>query len=125
MRRQRNDAGFTLLEVGIAMAATAVLSMGVMLAFSTSGAQDRASYETTRNQNVCVAMMEQIEAMSFDGLQLLSGQYLVFPVDRWLFTVWIQQVTVDLISIETTVMIPGEASQTIRVTTLRARKQEV
>lgn len=125
MRRRTKESGFTLLEVAMSMSCAAVLAMGVMMAFSTSNVQDRGAYEVTRNQNVCVAMMEQIEALPFGTLELLADQQLMFPIDRWLFTVKIVRVSANLLSIETTVEIPAEPNQTIRLATMRAEKQEV
>lgn len=124
MHRRRKDSGFTLLEVAIALVTMSVLALGVMLAFTTSGTQDRTAYETTRNQNVCVAMMEQVEAMTFSGLTALAGEPLEFPIDRWTFNVTVTQVQFDLLSIETTSAVTADGSGAIRLTTLKARKAE-
>ena len=124
MKSKRHDGGFTLLEVAVAMCATAVLSLGVMLAFSTSGTQDRGAYETTRTQSACVALMEQIEAFSFDQLMLLDGQQLSFASDRWTFQVAIDRVNADLLRITTGVAVTSDGSTPMQIVTLRSRKQE-
>jgi Tfp pilus assembly protein PilV len=125
MHHKRKQDGFTLIEVAVAMSTTAILSLGVLLAFSTSGIQDRGAYETTRSQNVCVAMMEQIESMSFSELQLIAGAPLTFPIERWTFVVQVAQITPDLVSIETRARVSSENGGWLRVATLKARKQEV
>ena len=126
MRPNRPDDGFSLIEIAIAITSTAILALGVMMVFTTAGVQDRDAYETTRTQNVCASLMEQVEAFTFDELAVFAGNSFSWTTERWTVTVTVTQLQNDLIAVETQSRVTSNPDEEpVRLVTLKAIKDEV
>ncbi|MEZ6195677.1 MAG: hypothetical protein R3F20_08095 [Planctomycetota bacterium] len=125
MQQKRGDEGFTLIEIAVALTSTAILAVGVMLVFTTATFQDRDAYETTRTQNVCGSLMEQVEAFEFEELAVFAGNTFSWHIERWTMTISVVQIQPDLLAIETTARVTDDPdSETLRLVTVKAIKDE-
>ncbi|MCA9323040.1 MAG: hypothetical protein KDB53_20025 [Planctomycetes bacterium] len=121
-----SEGGATLVEVAVAITVVAILAFGVLLGFTTAGVQDRSSYELTRSQNVCTALIEQVESMSFDELLALAGPAQdATPVGgKWQLQVRVTEVQRDLLSIECSSQVQSDGSHFVSLVTLKSKKGE-
>jgi Tfp pilus assembly protein PilV len=126
IRPERSDDGFSLIEIAIAITSTAILALGVMMVFTTAGVQDRDAYETTRTQNVCASLMEQVEAFTFAELAVFAGGTFGWTEGRWTVQVTVTQIKTDLIAVETRTDVTDDPDDVpVRLVTLKAIKDEV
>ncbi len=124
MHRRHGQAGFTLLEVAIAMVTMAVLAFGVMFGFTAASGQDRQAYELQRSQNHAVSLIEQVESFEYDVLFAISGNELVFNVENMRYRVTVTQIQSDLLAISARVDHAANGAYPVTLTTLKTMKQE-
>ena len=124
MNSQSEEAGFTLLEVAIAMTTVAMLAFGVMFGFTTSSFNDRDAFELQRSQSHAVSLLEQAESFDYATLLAVAGQELVFQVEGMRYSLMITQIQADLIALRATVQNQASGAHRVTLTTLKTMKRE-
>ncbi len=124
MNVSEEEAGFSLLEVAIAMSTIAILSFGVMFGFTISTSQDRDAYEFQRSQAKAQELIEQAESFSYDDLFNIAGDPLVFFQGDLTCTITVTQIQADLLAVVADVRTTGTGRYQVTLTTLKTLKQE-
>lgn len=120
----KQEDGFSLLEVAIAMGTVAILSFGVMFGFTISSSQDRDAYEFQRSQAQCQELIEQAESFSYEELFAIAGNPMVFVRDNLTCSINVTQIQSDLLAIVTNVQTTLDGTYQVTLTTLKTQKQE-
>ncbi len=118
------EAGFSLLEVAIAMSTIAILSFGVMFGFTISTSQDRDAYEFQRSQALAQELIEQAESFSYDELFNIAGAPLPFTRGNFTCTITVTQIQADLLAVVADVRTTDSGAYQVTLTTLKTLKQE-
>ncbi len=116
---RENAAGFSLVEVMVAITLLTILSLGVLASMVVGFSADRSTQEIARSQQFAVQVLETVKSTPYDLLPTLSG--ITIPQNDLEATVGVSVLSAGLQRIEISVIHASEPAANSRLVTLRAR----